>query len=249
MLSILICEDNPSCMGKIRKCIEQFIIIEDLNVKIEKTANTPNEILEYLRCNKVAGLYFLDIDLCADMTGIELAENIRKFDPRGFIVFVTADEYSLPLTMKHRVEALDYIVKGSSGFESRIAECINDAYKKYNTAVTPLQKKFPIKVSRHTTVVIDCNDILYFQNSPILTHNVILVTQKDRYEFRENLSRIEQQLDSTFFRCHRTFIVNLTKITMIDKEKFELVLVSGERIAVSARHLKKIALAVQENNP
>ena len=247
MLSVFICEDNPSCMGIIRKCIEQFIIIEDLNIKIEKTANTPNEILEFLRCNKVAGLYFLDIDLCADMTGIELAENIRKYDPRGFIVFVTADEYSLPLTMKHRVEALDYIVKGTLGFESRITECIKDAFKKYSAAATPLQKKFPIKVSRHTTVVVDCNEILYFQNSPILSHNVILVTQKDRYEFRENLSRIEQQLDSTFYRCHRTYIVNIAKITILDKEKNELVLAGGERIAVSARHLKKIALAVQEN--
>jgi DNA-binding LytR/AlgR family response regulator len=34
------------------------------------------------------------------MTGIELAENIRKYDPHGFIVFVTADEYSLPLAVQ-----------------------------------------------------------------------------------------------------------------------------------------------------
>jgi len=242
MLSVLICEDNPGCMDKIKKCVEQAILIEDLNMNIEKTANNPDELLEYLRCKKVAGLYFLDIDLCADMTGIELAEKIRKYDPRGFIVFVTADEYSLPLTLKHRVEALDYVVKGIPGFEKRIAECIKDAYKKYSTAATPLQKKFPIKVSRHTTVIVDCDDILYFQNSPILTHNVILVTHKDRYEFRENLSNIEQQLDSTFYRCHRTYIVNLTKIIMIDKEKYELVLAGGERIGVSARHIKKIAL-------
>jgi two-component system response regulator AgrA len=246
MLSVLICEDNPSCMGKIRKCVEQIILIEDLHMKIKKTANTPNEILEYLRSNKIAGLYFLDIDLNTDMTGIELAENIRKYDPRGFIVFITADEYSLPLTMKHRVEALDYIVKGINGFEARIAECIKDAYKKYSTAATPLQQKFPIKVSKDTTVVVDCRDILYFRNSPTHTHNVILVTHKDRYEFRENLSNIEQQLDNTFYRCHRTYIVNITKITVIDKEKYELLLVNGERVAVSAKHLKKIALAVQE---
>ncbi|MCL2663439.1 MAG: LytTR family DNA-binding domain-containing protein [Oscillospiraceae bacterium] len=233
-------------MSKIKKCVEQVITIEDLDVKIEKTASSPNEILEYLQDNKIAGLYFLDIDLCADMTGIELAEKIRAYDPRGFIVFVTADEYSLPLTMKYRVEALDYVVKGTPGFEKRIAECIIDAYKKYSTAATPLQQKFPIKVSKHTTVVIDCDDILYFRNSPIHTHNVILVTHNDRYEFRENLSRIEQQLDSTFYRCHRTFIVNLAKITMIDSEKYELVLIGGERVGVSARHVKKIALLLQK---
>jgi len=247
MLSVLICEDNPGCMSIIKKCVEQVITIEELDIKIEKTANTPNEILEYLQSNKLAGLYFLDIDLCAEMTGIELAEKIRVYDPRGFIVFVTADEFSLSLTMKYRVEALDYIVKGTSGFESRIAECIKDAYKKYSTAATPLQQKFPINVSRHTTVVIDCDDILYFKNSPIHTHNVILVTHKDRYEFRENLSKIEQQLDSTFYRCHRSYIVNLTKIAMIDKEKFEFVLVGGERVGVSARHIKKIALLLQKN--
>ena len=246
MLSVLICEDNPSFMGRIRKCVEQIITIEDLNMKIEKTASTPNEILEYLRSNKIAGLYFLDIDLNTDMTGIELAENIRKYDPRGFIVFVTADEYSLPLTMKHRVEALDYIVKGINGFEARIAGCIKDAFQKYSSAATPLQKKFTLKVSRHTTVVIDYQDILYFRNSPILTHNVILVTHKDRYEFRENLSKIQQQLDNTFYRCHRTYIVNLAKIVLIDREKYELLLAGGERVAVSAKHLKKIALALQD---
>ena len=35
-------------------------------------------------------IYFLDIDLNSDMNGMKLAQQIRLFAPRGFIVFITA---------------------------------------------------------------------------------------------------------------------------------------------------------------
>lgn len=45
------------------------------------------------------------------MNGFELAQEIRKFDPRGFIIFITTHAELSYMTFTYKVEALDYIIK------------------------------------------------------------------------------------------------------------------------------------------
>ena len=47
------------------------------------------------------------------MSGLELAVKLREYDPRGFIVFITAHDDMMFETFRYRLEALDYIVKGA----------------------------------------------------------------------------------------------------------------------------------------
>ncbi|MCL2437156.1 MAG: LytTR family DNA-binding domain-containing protein [Clostridiales bacterium] len=245
MLSIFICEDNPEHLEQITKCIRNYVLIENLPMKIMCSTAFPGEVLDYLRDNKVAGLYFLDVDLSCEMDGIKLAEAIRTYDPRGFIVFITADAESLMLTFKYKVEAMDYIVKGDFDLNGRICECLRNAHDKYTAKPTPLQNYFILKPTKDETIVLDCSKILYFE-AAAAPHKIFVYTETGRYRFRGELSQIQKELNGFFFKCHRSIVVNIEKVASIDTSLLKLQLHNGDTIDVSIKHIKGVKELMQK---
>lgn len=64
------------------------------------------------------------------------------------------------------------------------------------------------------------SEILYFETLP-QPHKIVLVTLKQRIEFYGNLAEIET-MDSRLYRCHKSFVVNLKSIVVIDRAKIYL---------------------------
>ena len=230
MLSIFICEDDQSFLDKVKQCAEKYILMENLAMSVVCATTSPHTVLNYLRSNEgVAGLYFLDLDLGADIDGIKLAEGIRAHAPRGFIVFITSSVDSYKLTFERKVEAMDYIVKDDVNLEQRICQCLANAYAKFTAKATPLQDNFVFRLTRDTDcqrgtfklvkdciVSIDSSDIMYFKTSHEGQRTVEVYTFENRLEFRGNLSSIEDGMDTTrFFRCQRNLIVNLENIKVL----------------------------------
>ena len=89
MLKIYICEDIEVQRNKIQQVIENIVLMEELDMELWCVSEDPHVIIEKVKETEDVGIYFLDIALGADMTGLTLAQEIRKYDPRGFIVFVT----------------------------------------------------------------------------------------------------------------------------------------------------------------
>ena len=52
-----------------------------------------------------------DIQLEADINGIKLGSEIRKYDPIGNIIFVTSHSELTYLTFVYKVSAMDFIFK------------------------------------------------------------------------------------------------------------------------------------------
>jgi len=216
--------------------------MEDLSAKITIATESPEEILKYLHNNKVAGLYFLDVDLNCNMNGIELAEAIRSYDPRAFIAFITVDAESLAMTFEYGVEALDYIVKGIDNINTRIHKCILNAYFKYTTNTTPLQNRFVFSYSNEkikSTKSIPCSEIICFKVSTT-AHMIELYSGNVRYEFRKTLNTLEKELDNRFFKCSRSAIINVEKISTIDEAKGIVVLDNNVSVDVAPKKIKKI---------
>ena len=257
MLYVYICEDDQGQLTRTTECVQKYISIHNLSVKVACSSVSPNEVINHRKQNKVAGLYFLDVDLGNDMTGLQLAEEIRKIDPRGFIVFITSDADSLMLTFKYKIEAMDYIVKGSQDQNKRIRECIKNAYEKYMTRKTsPLQSNFVFKLSleyadyedgdiklyKNDRVCIEYSKILYFESKPHADNVVIIYTENSRYEFRSRLGYVERDVDkNNFHRCHRSYIVNLNKIAALSgAPSYEIRLINGEIIYVASDRLTEM---------
>ena len=78
MLKIYICEDIEVERDKMQRVIENIVLMEDLDMELCCVSEDPHKILEKVKETEEVGIYFLDIALGANMTGLTLAQEIRK---------------------------------------------------------------------------------------------------------------------------------------------------------------------------
>ena len=210
-------------------------------MKVVVSTSSPTDIINYLKKKKVAGLYFIDIDLDCEINGIDLAEEIRQHDRRGFIVFITSDTGAHFLTLKRKVEMLDYITKDSENLEDEIRACVKLASERGLPEIsTPLQSKISIKISSSMNLAIKPSDILFFKTAQphFLSVNYIEDNGVQSRTFRGKLTDVMRNLDERFFRCARDYIVNTDKIVGIDKKDYKLILENDIRIGITASSIK-----------
>jgi len=241
MLHILICDDNPNHLAKIEAIVKKYISTEDVEAELSVSASTPEEILEYLDRHPTGrGLYFLDVDLRHKMNGIELGAEIRKTDPFAKIVFVTTHDELAYLTFKHKVNALDYIVKDhSENLEPRTIECISKAYTLYVQEKYTEQKFFRVNTGNEAANI-PHDDILFFETHPQIRKRMILHTESGKIDFRGIISKVEE-LVPEFFRCYQSNLINPDKVLRVDKVAKEAVMVNGRRVLIAEKNVAILA--------
>jgi two-component system, LytTR family, response regulator len=188
------------------------------------------DVLKFLQEHET-DVIFLDINI-PSLNGMLLASTISKFTKRPYIVFTTA--YKEHAAQAFELEAFDYILKPYD--EKRIATMLSrleSAFKRDHVVnMLPDRKQESHvnsqgqqrEVSSQATsrinlkkndkiIVTDVNDIYY----AIASEKVTLVyTQKEEYTMPMSITEFDSLLpEYLFFRCHRSYTVNLTKIREI----------------------------------
>ncbi|MFC6333162.1 LytR/AlgR family response regulator transcription factor [Paenibacillus septentrionalis] len=236
MLEVFICEDNDEQRRQLTKYISDYIMMENLDMKITLSTAHSKEILDYVKANNVVGLYFMDVDLKEEKNGILIAAEIREYDHQGSIVFVTTHSELTYLTFTYKVEAMDYISKDQyTDIQKRVIECINTAYQRYVKNSYTNRKLFQVK-SGEKMISIDYNDILFFETA-VQPHKLILHAVNRQVEFYYKLKDV-LSMDSRFYRCHNSFVVNKDNIAEVDIAKREIIMINGQKCFVSNRYLK-----------
>ena len=213
MLSIFVCEDDQYFRQQISMCIQKHINMEELDVEFALCTSDPAQIIQHIKKNEVNGLYFLDIELEGGYNGVEVAKNIRQYDPRGFIVFITAHPRYMSLTFEYKVEALAYIHKEhTDNIQQRVCECVDDAYSKHVSR--PYEGCFIFKTPSGRKISCLYSDILFFETDAPGTKRIIMHTHKRQYVFYGSLNDVVKSLPSgLFFQCHKSSVVNLKHIS------------------------------------
>ena len=68
----------------------------------------------------------------------------------------------------------------------------------------------------------------------ICRHTAVVRAAGRVYEVRRTMDALEEELnDSRFFRCHRSYLVNLDRVQQIDHKDF--VMESGDRVPISSK--------------
>ena len=111
MLQIILCEDDPKQRAHLENIMEDYVK-DKADLVLALSVGTPQELLHFLEHKPDRkGVYFLDIDLQQELTGIDLAMRIREKDAGAKIVFITTHAKMTTLVFRHKIEALDFIVK------------------------------------------------------------------------------------------------------------------------------------------
>lgn len=216
MISVYICEDEPKMLSFIETTIANYITIHNLDMQIGLATSKPTEIVDEIAGNHASSIYFLDVDLNDDTyTGFTLAKKIRELDPRGFIIFITSHEELSFETFRHRIEAMDYIVKGNPDtIKERIAVCLESIQERLLNEKDSYNPYYQIKILDRI-YHIPIKEIMFFETSAS-KHKIVLHAQHETLEFFGKLSEIEETIGGTqFLRVHRSFLINTDNIQTI----------------------------------
>ncbi len=238
MLNIFVCEDNDIQRQAIVQIIQNTVLIEELDMQLVMETGNPYELLDEIRNCQNTGVYFLDIDLNSDMNGMKLAQQIRLFDPRGFIIFITAHSELSFMTFQYRVEAMDFVLKDNPAeLKVKIRECLLNAMERYTLQTNKTHKVYMIDVGGRK-ISVDYDDIFFFETSSNI-HKVILHAKDRQIEFSGTIKELAYALDDNFVRCHRSFLVNKSNIKEVDAKNRIIHFTNGETCLMSTRMMKQ----------
>ena len=234
MLNFIILDDDALHNVNTNKRLQLIFQKYEIKAQIVLETTSPKKVMEYsLSNNTTNNVYLLDVNVNSDVNGIDVANTIRQQDVGSYIVFVSAHpEYVMP-SLKTKV--FDYLIKPVS--IETLAECINSIYKDFNKANSTKVQSIAIK-SGFNLYTLAFDDIIFFEK---YGHILVVHRLLGKIESSEPLDSIEPKLDKkVFFRCHKSFIVNISHIVRVDFLNNIIYLKNDESCAVSKRCKKEL---------
>lgn len=185
----------------------KYFIKKYSSIQILREFDDSMDALKYLEKN-MPDVIFLDINM-PKLDGISLSRIINNFEKKPKILFNTAyKEYAVDA---FEIKAFDYILKPYS--EERIIEALKRLEESDEVKLKPLNSKIALKKD-NKIVVIDIDDIFYCEAQE---RETIVYTETGFYTASLSISQFFEKLSNSnnFFKSHRSYIVNLDKISEI----------------------------------
>ncbi|GEO64737.1 response regulator transcription factor [Companilactobacillus nantensis] len=243
---IIMCEDNQIQLQQLDKLVENYILFHSNLFKVELQASKPQQVIDYLNETEPQnGIYFLDIDLQAEIDGIQLAEIIRQKDVQAEIIFVTTHDELAPLTLKRKVAALDFIEKDQSldDYRKELYDTLDYAKQIIDETRTVQKKGFSFEVGSQV-YNLDKSEVIYLEASDI-PHRLNLVSTNGQFEFYGKLTELEKKYPF-LFRISRSCLINPENIHHVDFAIREIGFSDGSTRKFSIGKSKKLKTIIQE---
>jgi two-component system LytT family response regulator len=234
-IKCVIIDDEPLAVSVIESHVRQTPFLE-LSAKFIH----PLKAFEFLSENEV-DLLFIDIQM-PDLSGLDLVKGLSK--PPAVILTTAFDQYAIE---GFRVDAIDYLLKPIDYPEflkavTKAGEWISA--KRASGHDFQTNKEFLFIKSEYKIVRINFNEIQYIQG--MSEYVKIYLTQGKPILSLLSLKSLEAELpESRFMRVHKSYIVNLEKISVIERN--EIVYDNGTVIPVSPQYKAKFQEFIDKN--
>ena len=203
-------DDEPLAVKKIAAFIRKTPFLE-----LVAECRSAFDAIGHINNNEVQ-LLFIDINM-PDLNGMEFVKSLTN---KPYVVFTTA--YSEYAVEGFKVDAVDYLLKpiDYTSFLKAATKVKNLIDLKSATSVESIKATSDhlFVKSEYKLVRIELDDITYIESQ----HEYIKINLVNRKPVMTmvSLKAIEDQLPpNRFMRVHRSFIVNLKKITTIERNR------------------------------
>ena len=236
-ITCVIVDDEPMALNLVESYVEKTPFLA-----LKKKCSSAIEAMEFIKTNPV-DLLFLDIQM-PDLTGIEFSKMLPKATR---VIFTTAfDQYALEGI---KVEALDYLLKPFDYAEFLAAANKASTWfalvKGKQQNIVSKEKEFLFVKSEYKQLRIKLADVLYFEG----LKDYIKIWLKDNPKpilTLMSLKSLEEELPATqFLRVHRSFIVALNNIDVIERSQ---IIINKQRITVSENYKPKFLAFINNNS-
>lgn len=174
-------------------------------------------------------ILLLDIEM-GELSGMDLAKRLRR--DNGFVQIIFITGFPDFVAEGYDVSALHYLMKPVSA--DRLLPVLDRAAA--NLAKT--EKRLKVVFDRQVCFL-PLSQILYIEAQK---QYVLIHSQDGEYRMKASLGEVQKELDERFFRCQRSFLVNLCYVTRINPHC--VVLQNGEEIPISRGMSEAIGKAI-----
>jgi len=209
--SCIIIDDEPLARSAIASLLSRF---EDIEVIAE--CEDTFEALKVLQNRKV-DLMFLDIQM-PEVSGLEFLRSLKN--PPAVILTTAYRQYALE---GYDLDVVDYLLKPIS--PDRLMKAVDKFYHQHHRTSVPMtgeeQKEEFITIrADRKNIRLRLEDILWIRS---LKDYVQIHTAEEKYITQVPISELEKQLPgSSFLRIHRSYLVNLEKVTAFTGQDVEI---------------------------
>ena len=241
MLRTIIIDDEKHMLQSLEKLLNKHC----LNVRVVDKADGVASGLKSIRKHH-PDLVLLDIKM-ADGTGFDL---LKRAEPIDFkVIFITAyDQYAVEA---FRFSALDYLLKPV--IPANLVDAVQKAEEqkiidleiqlnnlKNNLGSSEHSKKKIILKTLENIHIVPVEDIIYCEAEG--NYTTFFLQDSDNITVSKTLREYEEMLKhSGFFRVHKSFLVNLSRITRLEKsEGGYVVMTNGKKIPVGSSRREQL---------
>ncbi len=194
MIHIAICDDEKHMSDHIRSMISDFFRKKNQEISLHMFSSG-EELLSY---NGQIDILFLDIQM-KGMDGMETARKLRADKFRGFLVFITVLKEMV--FQSFEVQTYDYLVKpvDKKQFEKTMERLYASTQNASEDSLL-VQKGYEGRI-------IPKDEIVFCE---IIDRKIYLnLASGEVVDYYERIENLEAKLDNRFYRCHRSYLINL----------------------------------------
>lgn len=231
MICVYLCDDNPVILDKYQTIIKKIAKKNEIPVSVKCFSSGEQLLFNFEEDPNQADLIYLDI-LMDHMDGIEVGQHLRQMGCRAEIIYLTTSEDYV--FNGYDVNAYHYILKDkvtSGKFEQIFVNV---------TALLERKKKDIFRCSKRGDIrLIPYDSIYYFE---CFGREITVHYENNTFSFYSSMNKLMEQLDKNiFFRCHRSYIINLKYLDGIHIG--DLILTNTVHVPLGISYTEKLKLA------
>ena len=221
---IAVCDDEALSLKQISDCLE--LMEQESQEELQVFYFSSGEdLLDHLPPD----LDVLLLDIGMDGTnGMDVARHLRRCGVDCIIIFITSmTEYALE---GYEVHAFSFLAKPVQYVALR--RQLNEAFAQLDKNLDQNKGASMVVNDGTSTEVLQLDDIIYAE---VIQHKTKMVMKQGVRTYKIPLSVVEEKTkNAPFFRCHKSYLINLKRIVRIDfstvtMENVDLVPVSKYR--------------------
>lgn len=209
MIKCLVIDDEPLALQQLASYVEKvpyFMLVAQCHGAVEA-----REIIDRERVDAI----FVDINM-PDINGMDF---VKQLSAPPIVVFTTA--YSEYAVDGYKVDAVDYLLKpfGLDDFK-RAAAKVKKRYELENNAAAqqPADDDDSIFLkTEHRVIRANIADIRYVEG--MSEYLKIYIEGQRPIMMLLSMKKLEERLPSYFMRIHRSYIVNMKKVSEVSKSR------------------------------
>lgn len=223
MYRVALCEDEACQLQELHAMCEDILKHMDVEHEIHPFASA-DELEAAFKNGMQFDLVCLDI-LMTGQTGMELATELRKWDDKTSILFITCStDYLLE---GYAVRPIQYLLKPVK--QDELQKAIQTDLR-----LNHQPRTISLKIKGKTSILL-LAEIRYVESQ---NHGCIFFTDSGAQFFQINLTEIEALLPSRqFARCHNSFMVSMAQIQTVNSR--EIRLLDGSSLPIGRRYAKE----------